>query len=314
MWPFDHGGLVLALYIGTLALHAVFVGYVFAGTGFVLLRKDDPVAATVKDRLAFMLGCGITAGVAPLLFLQLLHQKRFYTANLLLGPRWMAVVPALVVGFYALYVIKTPKLARFTRPALALALVCFTFVAYSWSELHELMLADPTWQSFYAAGDRVFFAGTTLPRLILFGGSMATTFAMVAAWSTDADGRKRLALLALSARLVSIGGAIWLWRAGFDPHGPARAWAFVLIAAVVVDSLGWGLMLRAPTDRALALVTAAGTGAIVAAAIVREAPRVALIEPAHPIAVNAGGIVVFCVALAIGIAAVAWVVRTVRAS
>lgn len=312
MWPFDAGGLLLVLYIATLALHAVFVGYVFAGTAFVLLRKDDPIAATVTDRLAFMLGCGITAGVAPLLFLQLLHQKRFYTANLLLGPRWMAVVPALVVGFYALYLIKAPKLARFSRAALATALVCFTFVAYSWSELHELMLADPAWQAFYAAGDRVYVTGTTLPRLVVFGGAMTTIFATVAAWSTDADGRSRLAVLALLARLVSIGGAIWLWRTGFDPHGPARAWAFVLIAAVVVECAAWALLVRAASDRALAVATAAGAGAIVAAAIVREAPRVALIEPGHPLAANAGGFAVFAVALVIGIAAVAWVVRTVR--
>lgn len=313
MWPFDSGGLMLALYIATIALHAVFIGYVVAGTAFALVRSNSPVAVTVRDRLPFMLGCGITAGVAPLLFLQLLHQRRFYTANLLLGPRWMAIVPALIVGFYALYAVKTPRFERYRRALLAVALASFAFVAYSWSELHELMQADAVWQAFYAAGDRVFITGSILPRLIVFGGAMATTFAMVAAWSTDAAGRKQLALLALLARLVSIGGAIWLWRAGFDPHGPARAWAFVLIAAVVVDVGAWAVMLRAPKDGVLAIATASGAGAIVAAAIVREAPRVALIEPTHAIAANAGGLVVFGISVIVGLAAVAWVVRTVRA-
>jgi hypothetical protein len=311
MWPFDHGGLLLALYIATLALHAVFIGYVVAGTAFALLRRHDPIAATVRDRLPFMLGCGITAGVAPLLFLQLLHQKRFYTANLLLGPRWMAVVPALIVGFYALYAAKS--LERYRQAALGVALACFAFVAWSWTELHELMKADAVWQSFYAEGQRLFVAGTIVPRLVVFGGAMATTFALIAAWSTDGNGRKRLALLGILSRVVSIGGAIWLWRAGFDPHGPARAWAFVLIAATAVDVAAWVALLRVPSDAVLGLATASGAGAIVAAAIVREAPRVALIEPGHPIAANAGGIVVFVVALVVGIAAIAWVVRTVRA-
>jgi len=120
MWPFDRGGVVLALYVATLALHAVFIGYVVAGTAYTLVqslrRADDPIAATVRDRLPFMLGAGITAGVAPLLFVQLLHQTRFYTANLLLGPRWMAVVPALIVGFYALYLAKMSD--RFRKLAL----------------------------------------------------------------------------------------------------------------------------------------------------------------------------------------------------
>lgn len=313
MWPFDTGGLLLALYIATLALHAVFIGYVVAGTAYALVRRGDPVADTVRDRLAFMLGCGITAGVAPLLFLQLMHQKRFYTANLLLGPRWMAVVPALVVGFYALYAAKAPSLERFRRAALATALVCFTFVAWSWSELHELMLADSTWQAFYAAGDRMYLAGSVIPRLVIFGGAMATTFAVIAAWSADGAGRQRLAVVALVARLLSIGGATWLWQTGFDPQGPARAWGFVLIAAVVVDVVAWTLVLRRPSDTLLGVATAGGAGAIVAAAIVREAPRVPLIEPAHPIAANAGGLVVFAIAFVIGVAAIAWVVKTVRA-
>lgn len=313
MWPFDIGGVVLALYIATLALHAAFIGYVVAGTGFALVRKDDPIAALVRDRLPFMLGCGITAGVAPLLFLQLLHQRRFYTANLLLGPRWMAVVPALVVGFYALYAVKAPRFERYRRAALGVALACFTFVAYSWSELHELMQADASWQAFYAEGHRVWVSVSVVPRLVVFGGAMATTFAMIAAWPADPAGRKRLALLAVGARVASIGGAIWMWRAGFDPHGPARAWALVLIVAVVVDTGAWTLVLRSATDRALAVATAGGAGAIVAAAIVREAPRVALIEPVHPLAANAGGMLVFGFALVLGVVAVAWVIRTVRA-
>jgi hypothetical protein len=314
MWPFDHGGGVLALYVATLALHAVFIGYVVAGTAYALVqslrRADDPLAATVRDRLPFMLGAGITAGVAPLLFIQLLHQQRFYTANLLLGPRWMAVVPALIAGFYALYVAKLST--RWRRPALAVGLACFAFVAWSWSELHELMQADPAWHDFYAAGDRMFIAGSIAPRFILFAGAMATTFAMIAAWSAaDAD-RKRLALVALLARLISIGAAVWLWRTGFTVAGPALAWFVVLAAAIVVELGAWTVMLRAPTERALSIVTGAGTSAIVAAVVVRETPRVALIEPTHDLAINAGGAVVFAISLVAGIAAVAYVVRLAR--
>jgi len=308
IWPFDRGGIVLALYVATLALHAAFIGYVVAGTGYALVqsvrRSDDALAHTVRDRLPFMFGCGITAGVAPLLFVQLLHQRRFYTANLLLGPRWLAVVPALIVGFYALYVAK--QSVRWRGVMLAGALALFSFVAWSWSELHELMKADPIWRDFYAAGHRFYIAEAIAPRFVVLFGAMTTSFATIAAWSTAE--RKRLAAIALLSRLISIGGAIWLWRAGFDVSGPARAWLWMLAAAVVVEIAGWLLVLRAKTDRALAIATAAGTSALVAAVVVREAPRVALIEPHTP----ATGAVVFAVALVVGIAAIAWVVRTIR--
>ena len=52
----------------------------------------------------------ITAGIGPLLFVQLLYQRRFYTANLLMGPRWGAagqaaiplVAAGLALGWYVL--------------------------------------------------------------------------------------------------------------------------------------------------------------------------------------------------------------------
>ena len=93
MWPFDATieSLWLALYLVTFALHAVFVSYVAAGSAYALVaalrRSSDPIAARARDWLPFMLGAGITAGIGPLLFVQLLYQRRFYSANLLMGPR-----------------------------------------------------------------------------------------------------------------------------------------------------------------------------------------------------------------------------------
>lgn len=303
IWPLDHG--VLVLYLATLALHAVFVGYVVAGTAYAVVRRDA-VAVTVRDRLPFMLGCAITAGVAPLLFVQLLHQRRFYTANLLMGPRWLAVVPVLIVGFYALYFAK--KSDRLRGVVLGVALACFGFVAWSWTELHELMQADPAWHELYAAGQRFYVVGTIAPRLVVLFGAMATSFAMIAAWSAAAPDRQRLARLAVLGRVVSIAGAVWLWQAGFSVDGPVRAWLVALAAAVIVDGAAWLAATRRPSDRVIAIATAGGAGAMIAAVVVREAPRAALIEPGP----GSGGGLVFAVAVVLGIAAIAWIVRITR--
>jgi hypothetical protein len=298
--------MILTLYLATLALHAVFVSYVVAGSAYALVRRDA-IAATVRDRLPFMLGCGITAGVAPLLFLQLMHQHRFYTASLLLGPRWLAVVPALVVGFYALYLAKVSDQRR--RIALAVAVACFAFVAWSWTELHELMQADPEWRAFYAAGHRMFFAASIAPRLVVIAGAMATSFATLAAWS--ATERRSLATIALCGRVVSAGGALWLWRAGFSATG-AEAWLFMLVAAAAIECGAWIAVLL--KGRGLAVATAAGSGALVAAVVVREAPRLALIEEPHALAGEAGGAVVFAVLAIAGVAAIAWIVRVISSA
>ncbi len=305
MWPFDDG--VVALFVVTLAIHAAFASYVVVGTGFALVRGATPLAARVRSWLPFMLGCAITAGVAPLLFTQLLYQRRFYTANLLLGPRWLAVVPALVVGFYALYLAKAS--VRWRAIALGTALACFGFVAWSWSELHELMAADATWTAFYAAGERVFTGGAIAPRLVVIVGAMATQFAVIAAWSADAAQQRVLGVLAVAGRIVAIAGALWLWQIGFAVSGDARVWFGLLVAAAVVDTVAWLVIVRKPSQLKLAVATAGGGAALLAAVVVREAPRLAMIEAGH----EASGGWMFGVTFAIGAVLIAWVVRTVRA-
>ena len=312
MWPLssDAPPLWLGLYLLTFALHAVFVSYVLAGTTYALVCKDA-VAERVRDRLPFMLGCGITAGVAPLLFIQLLYQKRFYTANLLMGPRWGAVVPALIVGFYALYLAKAHVKEHVRKLALALGAGCFLFVAWSWTELDQLMQDEPAWRAMYAAGRRIYGAATIYPRLLLWLGAMATLFAIVASWWAAGAERRRLAMIGLAGRAISVVAALLVWRAGGMVDAQAHGWAYLLIAALVAEAAGWIWMMRAPDGAALSLVTGAGAAALVCATVVREAPRLALLESPHATAVEASGTAVFALTLIVGAAAIAWIWRAI---
>jgi hypothetical protein len=318
MWPLDSGAhpAWLGLYLLTLALHLVLISYVLAGSAYAFVQslrgKDDGVAERVRDRLPFMLGLGITAGVAPLLFLSLLYQRRFYTANLLLGPRWGAVVPALIVGFYALYLAKATKVLRFRRLALVTATACFLFVAWSWTEIHLLMQDEGVWREMYAAGDRLYEQSGVLPRLALWLGVMLAVFAAVAAWWADADERKRLAVLGLVGRAVSIAAAIGLAMQGAAVAHLAHGWLYILVAALLVEAGGWLWLLRTGADTARSLVTGAGSAALLAGVVVREAPRLAMLEPPRPAAIEASGAWVFVVTTIAGTALIVWIVKTIR--
>lgn len=322
MWPFTDGGAAgpqavwLALYLVTFALHVVLVGYVVGGSAYALVaalrRTDDPIAARVRDLLPFMLGLGITAGVAPLLFLQLLYQHRFYSANLILGPRWGAVVPALITGFYALYLVKATARPLVRRLALGVALATFVFVAWSWTEINGLMQDQAAWRAMYAAGERLYAEAGIAPRLGLWLGAMATLFATVAAWWTPGADRRRLAVIALAGRTASGVAAAVLALAGSAVIGAAHGWAYLMLVALAVELGGWIATLRAPDGRGLAVVTAAGTVALLAGTVVREAPRLTLLEAPRAAAAHAAGLWVFALTLAVGILAIAWIVRGVR--
>jgi hypothetical protein len=304
MWPFSgaHAGW-LVLYIVTWALHAVFVSYVAVGAVYALVRKDD-VAERARDIMPFMLGAGITAGVAPLLFIQLLYQERFYTANLLLGPRWGAVVPALIIGFYALYLAKA-KTGRLRTIALATAAVAFLFVAWSWTELHQVMLDDPAWRAMYAAGDRLYDQAGVLPRLALWIGAMPILFATISLWLVGPS--RKLAIIALASHVIAGAAAFAIG------HAPvAHGWLYVLFGAVAIEVVGWLLLVRSSSRMAMMLVTGATSAALLAGAVVREAPRLAVLQPARDAALEASGFPVFATTLVFGVLAIAFVVKQIR--
>lgn len=319
MWPFEGGTQAawLGLYLVTLAVHVTLVGYVVAGTGYALVqalrRADDPIAERTRDLLPFMLGLGITAGVAPLLFLQVLYQRQFYAANLLMGPRWGAIVPALIAGFYGLYLAKGTTVLRWRRLALGTALACFGFVAWSWTEMHLLLQDEPAWRAMYAAGDRLYAQTGVLPRLLLWLGAMITLFATVAAWWAATAERRRLAALAVVGRVTSGIAVVMLFAGDASVITAAHGWAYLLLAALAVELAGWSWMWRAPAGPALSVVTGAGTAALLAGVVVREAPRLAILEPPRTAAAEAGGAWVFALTCALGVALIVWIVRAIRA-
>ncbi|HEY2760898.1 MAG TPA: hypothetical protein VGI75_09145, partial [Pirellulales bacterium] len=85
-WPTE---LYTTLYVLTFALHQALMHYVLAGSLYVawtlafpgtgaISRSQRPIAAALRDWMPFALGAAITAGVAPLLFVQILYQREFY--------------------------------------------------------------------------------------------------------------------------------------------------------------------------------------------------------------------------------------------
>jgi hypothetical protein len=176
--------IYLGLYVLTLILHVLSMNYVLAGQSYLAvvsalefvrgpLRSQEAPAAKLREWLPFALGVTITAGVAPLLFLQILYKRPFYTANLLLFHRWMAILPVLIAAFYLLYLQKSKRWAAWSAAARAGVSIgiwgCFAFVAWSWTENHLLSLRDQaTWAAEYVSGNWFFYDVELFPRLMVW--------------------------------------------------------------------------------------------------------------------------------------------------
>jgi len=365
IFPFGFPGptaFYLVLYVATLAVHVIFMGYVLSGTAVVAgsaiagLRRRPagapagalgPVVELLRDWLPFALSAAITAGIAPLLLIQILYKRGFYTANLLLFHRWMLIVPALIAGFYLLYLLRTQWLAA--RPRLrvvvgALAVACFGFTALSWTE-NSLLARDPAaWAGLYGSGAMAYRSGEIAPRLGFWvAGTMPTMAALIgwqvwrkeklAAGSPEAPrwaaALRPLAGLALAGlALAAVAGgayAVALGPAGqASARSPAAApYLWAAIGGAGLQAAAWAAMLfggfRGPRRGLWLGLASVGLAVTVpSTAVVREALRIGSIEPAalaalhaeHARAADVGGRWLFFVFLALNAALAAWAIRT----
>ncbi len=269
MFPLNHPAptaFYLTLYVVSLVVHVAFMNYVLAGAGYLAVaalfpgdparpRHATPAALLLRDWLPFAVSAAITAGVAPLLFVQILYQPNFYTANLLLFHRWMAIVPILILGFYLTYLLKSKTIERW-RPAWRILVglgtfACFLFAAWSWTENHLLSLDQKAWPDFYAADALRYKHPALLPRLAVWCfGALPTMSLLLACQLHHASRRSTSASTASATGNV---GALVDRHDSAHSHEPRRLAILAFIGiALAAPAAGLNvLLLDAPTRNAV---------------------------------------------------------------
>jgi hypothetical protein len=352
--------MYLTLFIVTAAVYVVFMNYVLAG-GIVLLvgylapgarRRIEGapggpprsglglILKVIRDWLPAVLGVAITTGIAPLLFLQILYKRQFYTANLLLFNRFMLLLPALIVAYYMLYIVKSHALAArgpMLRGLVAfVAFVCFVYTAWAWTENHVLSLHEEAWKHQYESSNYIYRNAEIWPRLGYYITASFASLAVAVAWQLHWGRRfhepgnldlasRRLRALALLG-LATSGAEAWLWELWLD--APARAvlassmalaYGLAALTGMGIQAAGW-LTVKTRSDlstRRLALISAGAIITIVGSLVVREARRLAAIDmtvlyDAHRQAAQVGGFGVFLAFFVINAAVITACILIVR--
>lgn len=350
--PFPFGfpaatAFYLTLYVLTLVIHVVFMNYVVAGTAYLAWRSwrgpaaggnGDPIAEVLRDWMPFALSAAITAGVAPLLFIQILYPTAFYTANQLLFHRWMAILPVLIVGFYLLYLLKSGS-ARRRGPLLrgliaGGAAACFLFTGWSWTENHLLSLRESSWPQFYESARMMHYEAALLPRLGIWMIGAIPTMAVLVAWQLHGMQRRgsviaapffrRLAGLALiglagSAAMCATYDAVGgnLKTALLGPMG--RPWAALVVIGAATQIAAWIALWRRrePSPVILLVATAGVLLTILGTSIAREILRISALSvdkliQQHETAMHVGGWRLFVLFAIVNIGVMAWAMALVR--
>ncbi|MEW4456126.1 hypothetical protein AB1L30_25905 [Bremerella sp. JC817] len=235
----------MLLYLITFVTHHLAMHYVVAGclsiVGFSFWYRQDegallhnPIVRVLRDWMPFALSAAITFGVAPLLFVQILVPLHFYTANLLLGWRWMVVIPALMAAFYLLYVLKSTwfERLRWWQRALVAGLNAglFVFIGFCWTANHLVSSEPSAWTEAFASGE--------LPLKVLPVVSRSLVWLSVAFVSMATLLTAQLAYLregtATDDDLPTVGWLRWFAMAGLGTFGVAS------LAAIAFSQPGFG--------------------------------------------------------------------------
>ena len=349
VFPIDLPGsttFYITLFVATLVIHFIFMSYVLAGMVWVLAglwvpsRSRTEIVDLLKDWMPVMLSGAITAGVAPLLFIQILYRQQFYTANLLQFHRWMVILPVLIVLFYLLYVVKAKFAdgAKWLQRVSALtAAGCVLFIAWSWSGNHVLSLENPEiWYARY--GNPSAINGTSRIVWLRLALWITTTFPVLSGWlswqlrnhgteETAPPGIARASAIALWGLvlsnvlaallltqlsehvrrvLLSSSGMVWVIVAGMGAAIQAGGWFARFRSGVDGDSTRWvvsvGILLHL-------------AGLMMCRELIRVTVLADRIDFAgHADAATAGGMTLFFVFCAVNSAAALWCIHLVRKS
>jgi hypothetical protein len=161
--PWIFHGLETALFFVHILLVDAVLGMCLAAFVLRLARRREDAAPLVlgaSRATPVLMAWTVTAGVAPLLFLQVLYGHFFYTSSILMAFYFILVIPLIIAAYYALYARKRSS-AAFSPLAVAetaAATAILLYIAFALSANVSLMLSPESWKAY--ASNR---SGTILP-------------------------------------------------------------------------------------------------------------------------------------------------------
>ncbi|MFN8091031.1 MAG: SCO family protein [Vicinamibacteria bacterium] len=309
-------------------------------------RADDAadralLARTIARARPVLMAATVTLGVAPLLFLQALHGRVFFTSSILMAWAWLAIVPLAMAAYYGAYAAASDAPPRpWLDVAVAALLLAVAFVQTT-NATRSLRLET------FAAAHRLDPRGLLLnlddptfwPRYLhVVLGAVAVAGLGIALlgrrWRAEDPGRgartarRGLSIFALAtaanvfvglALLIALPKAVLIRLVGGGGRGSVLVLSVGLLLAVALAGAALLALGARRPERAAMVVGALLLATLAAMVVLREEVRRvtfanAALDPLPAAAPQWGAFALFLLFLAAGVAAIGWMVRALASA
>lgn len=174
------------LWVVTFLLHMLFVNVALGGSVLATVAGGKrQIQSFFVNANSWAISFAITFGIAPLLFVQVLYGRLFYTATILVAGSWLAMLGFLMLGYYLNYVAKFRLQKNLAAGvALPISALCFVLIALIQVMVHLLHVQPSRWEGVWTQATSALADPTFLPRFLHFLlASLAMAGAMLAYWA-----------------------------------------------------------------------------------------------------------------------------------
>jgi hypothetical protein len=147
-WPiFEILGLLLFM------LHLLFVNVVLGGSLLAFFSKgsqESGLTQAIAGKIPSAIALGVTLGIAPLLFVQVIYGHLIYASSVLMALYWLLIIPLLIIAYYAAYIHARSTIRWLGRTAIGLAALIFLYIAFIFTNNMTLMLQPDKWSAYFS--------------------------------------------------------------------------------------------------------------------------------------------------------------------
>ena len=138
------------LLIFTFLLHILLMNFMLGGSilNAAAAWRNLKTGGGTKH-LPTTIALAVNFGVPPLLFVQVLYAKLFYTSSILMGVFWLAVIPLLILAYYTAYLSVLNKQRERAALFSTISAVLLLIIAFIYVNNLTLMLTPGQWGAYF---------------------------------------------------------------------------------------------------------------------------------------------------------------------